>query len=539
MIQFVASTRGGSRQFFPSHRLHRIATLGLMAGVCLLTQILSCPIANADTATRPNIVLMLSDDMGWADPSFHGGDVALTPNLNRLAGGSLQLTQFYAHSVCAPTRCALMTGRYAFRNWMDWRSEDFGKPSYLKKLGLELAHDPSGTPTRMLHGLDTGEHTIAEALKAAGYETALIGKWHLGEWLPEQLPMGQGFDHQYGHYGWGIDYNNYTIPHNSPARFAVYDWHRNQQPIDEQGYSTDLFANEAVRLISQRSPDNPFFIYLPFNAIHGPLEEIPRYTETLDKRSAALKCLDDAVGRVVGAIDQYGFADNTVVIFANDNGGLTEEVNRPYRGTKNTTFEGGVRVPCIMRWPGKLPAGATCDAMMHVVDLLPTLVSIAGGSTDDCRKLDGFDMTEVLTMGAANPRTEIIYEVAGSVRLPTIRQGDYKLMGEMLFDIVRDPTESNDIAAEHPELVAKMKTRLQSVGKERPPLEKVLGTPPRLMDPPQPYVYGQAENANVPEWLKRRVDAVRSKQPQSWPPGETPWPQAPTGATIQYTGDGR
>ena len=508
-----------------------VRLMGLLSVLVVATRI--------DAADQPNIVLMLSDDMGWADPSFHGGKRDLTPNLERLAGESVRLDQFYAHSVCAPTRCALMTGRYAFRNWMDWRSEDFGKPSYLKKLGMKLAHNAQGTPTRMLHGLDTKEYTIAEALRDAGYFTGIVGKWHLGEWLPEHLPMGQGFDHQYGHYGWGIDYNNYTIPHNSPAVFAVYDWHRNQQPLDEQGYSTDLFANETVRLIAEQNEDQPFFLYVPFNAIHGPLEEIPRYTDTLDKRAAALKCLDDAVGRIVGAIDQYGFAENTIVIFANDNGGLTEEVNRPYRGTKNTTFEGGVRVPCIIRWPGKLKPGSTWDGMMHVVDLLPTLVSVAGGSTEPCRTLDGMDLSKALLQGSPSPRSEIIYEVSGSVRLPTIRSGDFKLMGDMLFNIKDDPAESNDIAAKHPETVARLKARLDQVGKERPSLQQMLGNPPRLMNPPQPYVYGQAENEGAPEWLKRRVNAVRSKQPESWPPGKTPWPQAPTGATIKYSGDGR
>ncbi|MCO8121497.1 arylsulfatase [Stieleria sp. TO1_6] len=487
----------------------------------------------------PNIVLMLSDDMGWSDPGFQGGDKELTPNMDRLADQGLRLTQFYAHSVCAPTRSALMTGRYAFRNWMDWRSEDFGKPSYLAKLGLELPHTPGGEPTRMLHGLDTSEYTIAEALRAAGYFTALVGKWHLGEWLPEQLPMGQGFDHQYGHYGWGIDYNNYTIPHNAPARYAVFDWHRNQQPLDEQGYSTDLFANEAVRLISQQSSEQPFFLYVPFNAIHGPLEQIPRYTDSLDKRSAALKCLDDAVGRIVGAIDQYGFAQDTLLVLANDNGGLTEAVNAPYRGTKNTTFEGGVRVACVMRWPGKLPAAQTSDAMMHVVDFLPTFVAIAGGDTSPCRPLDGMDMTAVLTQGAPSPRREIVYEVSGSVRLPTIRDGDYKLMGDALYDIRNDPSETTDVADKHPDVVAKLKARLDQVGKQRPPLSKVLGSPPRLMDIPLPAVYGREENRQVPEWLARRIEAVRSTQPKSWPPGETPWPQAPTGATIEYSGDGR
>ncbi|QDU61198.1 Arylsulfatase [Planctomycetes bacterium Pan216] len=502
-------------------------------------------LSNRTTATaqpasqKPNIVLILTDDMGWADPGFHGGNPDLTPNLDRLAKQGARFSQFYAHSVCAPTRSALMTGRYAFRNWMDWRSEDFGKPSYLAKLGLQLAHDQHGEPTRMLHALDTNERTVAEVLQDAGYFTAILGKWHLGEWLPEHLPMGQGFDHQYGHYAWGIDYNNYTIPHNAPARFAVYDWHRNQKPLDEQGYSTDLIANEAVRLIAAQPKNRPFFLYVPFNAIHGPLEEIPRYLDQYDKRSAALRCLDDAIGRIVGAIDQYGFADDTLLLVVNDNGGLREEFNKPYRGTKNTTFEGGVRVPCVMRWPGKIEPGTTNDGMMHVVDVLPTFAAIAGESPTGSRPLDGMDMSDVITGERPSPRSEIIFEVEGSVRLPTIRSGKYKLMGDALYDIERDPSEATDIAAKHPGIVNRLKKQLTEVGKERPPLATVIGDPPVLMEPPLPYVYGQRENEQVPTWLKRRVDAVRAKQPTSWPKGQTPWPQAPSGATIDYKGDGR
>ena len=183
----------------------------------------------------------------------------------------MQLTQHYTHSVCAPTRGAFLTGRYAFRNWMDWRSEDFGKPSYLKALGLTLANNDRGEPTRRIHALPTEERTIAEALKEAGYSTALVGKWHCGEWLPEHLPMAQGFQHQYGHYAWGIDYYSKSIVHNAPARFAVYDWHRNQQPLQEEGYATDLFAAEAERVIAAQKKDRPFFLYVPFNAVHGPL----------------------------------------------------------------------------------------------------------------------------------------------------------------------------------------------------------------------------------------------------------------------------
>ena len=518
---------------FSARRKHAASALLCVCAAVMLT--LPASVSSAAPPERPNIVLIMADDLGWADPGFNGGDPELTPHIDRLASQGTRLTQFYMTPVCATSRAALMTGRYPFRTWMDWRSEDFGKPSYLAKLDMTLAHLPDGTPTRRIHALDTGERTVAEALHEAGYFTALLGKWHLGEWLPEHLPMGQGFDHQYGHYGWGIDYTNYTIPHNAPATFCVYDWHRNQRPVYEQGYTTDLIANEAVRLLAEQSRDQPFFYYIAFNAIHGPLEQIPRYHPQYDKRAAALKCLDDAVGRIVGAIDQHGLAENTLVIFTNDNGGLTEHVNRPYRGTKNTTYEGGIRVPCVMRWPDRLDAGATNDQLMHVVDFFSTFVSLAGGSLEQDRPLDSIDMTDAIFAGRPSPRDEIIIEVTGSVRLPSIRRGRYKLVGAALYDLVADPSETTDVAGKHPQLVAVLKQRLQDVGHQRPPL----GDRPLLMDPALPYVYGRDENRRAPEWVKQHVDAIRATQPQEWPAGETPWPQAPKDGVIIYTGDGR
>jgi arylsulfatase A-like enzyme len=347
--------------------------------------------------------------------------------------------------------------------------------------------------------------------------------------------MGQGFDHQYGHYAWGLDYNNYTIPHNAPAVFCVYDWHRNQQPVLEQGYTTDLIANEAVRLLVDHDRQKPFFHYIAFNAIHGPLEEIPRHTDKLDKRSAAIKCLDEAVGRILGTIEHLGIAENTLVIFTNDNGGLTEEVNRPYRGTKNTTYEGGIRVPFIARWPGKLVPGTTNDELVHVTDLYPTLVTIAGGSLKQELPIDGMAMNRVWFESEPSPRTEIVIEVAGSVRLPSLRHGDFKLVGDELYNLADDPSEQQNVAVQYPDRVAAMKLRLHEVGKERPPL----GELPVLMEPALPYVYGRDENANVPRWIKDHVDAIRAKQPQHWPAGQTPWPQAPKNGKIIYAGDGR
>ena len=496
--------------------------------------------ANSDVkGSRPNIVFILADDMGWNEVGFNGLDPDITPHINRLRDEGTSLTQFYVHAVCAPTRAAFLTGRYAFRTWSDWRSEDFGKPSYLKNLGLTLERNAEGDETRRIHGLDTEERTIAEALKQAGYFTGLIGKWHCGEWLPEHLPMGQGFMHQYGHYGWGIDYNNYTIPHNAPARYAVYDWHRNQEPLYEDGYATDLFANETVRLIAEHknSPHGrkPFFFYVAFNAIHGPLEEIPRYTGKYDKRYAALKCLDDAVGRIVGAVDQYGYKEDTLVIFANDNGGLRDEMNAPYRGHKNTNYEGGVRVPCVFRWPGKLEAGGTNDGMMHIVDLYSTLITIGKGSHRQKRVVDSIDMTDTIFANISSSRDEIIFEVSGSVRFPAIRMGDYKLIGKELYNVVVDPSESEDIASKHPQIVARLTDRVDEAGSERPPMPDVS----RLMSPALPWVYGQEENDNAPEWVKEEVRRIRATQPKEWAPGTTPWPQAPIDGKIIYTGDGR
>ncbi len=507
--------------------------LAVLLGLALLG-CESAPDTDGSSPVQPNIVFILADDMGWNEVGFNGADSMLTPHIDALKAQSLSLTQFYVHAVCAPSRSAFLTGRYPFRTWTDWRSEDFGKPSYLAKLGLSLAVNSEGEETRRIHALSTDEVTIAEKLGALGYHTAIAGKWHCGEWLAEHLPMGQGFMHQYGHYAWGIDYTNYTIPHNAPARFAVYDWHRNQEPVYEQGYTTDLIANEVARLIAdhrRRSDSRPFFYYVPFNAIHGPLESIPRYTDQLSNRYAALKCLDDAVGRITGALDQAGYAKNTLLVFCNDNGGLRENMNAPYRGTKNTNYEGGVRVICLVRWPGKVSPGES-NQLMHITDFFPTFAHIAGGSTVG---VDGIDMTEVLLGESESARQEIVFEVSGSVRRPTIRRGEYKLIGSELYNIVQDPSETTDLADDRPEVVQALRLRLDSIGAERPPLPDMS----LLMSPALPWVYGQSEDRDAPDWLKNHIRRIRDAQPQSWAPGETPWPQAPKDGKILYTGDGR
>ena len=237
----------------------------------------------------------------------------------------------------------------------------------------------------------------------------------------------------------------------------------------------------------------------------------------------------------MNAVDQSGFGNNTLVIFANDNGGLREEMNAPYRGTKNTNYEGGVRVPCVMRWPEKIKANSTNDGMMHVTDLFSTFATLAGASLDQERPLDGKNMTDVLFGDSKSPRDEIIFEVSGSVRFPAIRKGKYKLVGKELYDLEADPSEKTDIAAKNPKIVKQLTDRVTSVGKERPPLTGI----DRLMSPALPWVYGQKENTAVQNWVKQEVQKIRNTQPKEWAPGTTPWPQAPKDGKIIYTGDGR
>ncbi|MDA7993828.1 MAG: sulfatase-like hydrolase/transferase, partial [Pirellulales bacterium] len=194
------------RRVFPNSALCTVVAVVFVAfQVVVLPVWVYAEAKNLVGESHPNIILILADDLGWADPGFHGGDKKLTPNIDQLAQQGMRLSQFCMTPVCATSRSALLTGRYPFRQWMDWRSEDFGKPDYLALLNIPLATLSDGTPTRRIHGLSPNERTLGNALQEAGYTTAMIGKWHLGEWLPEHLPLARGFDHQYGHYGWGID----------------------------------------------------------------------------------------------------------------------------------------------------------------------------------------------------------------------------------------------------------------------------------------------------------------------------------------------
>ena len=438
---------------------------------------------------RPNIVLFLSDDMGWDQVGFTGGTEVPTPAIDSIARDGVRLTNFYVQPVCTPTRGCVMTGRYSWKNGTETR------PSALAAFGMLK-----------------DERTIAEALRDAGYATWICGKWHLGEWQTAHLPTSRGFDHHYGFYGALIDSFTHT-------RDGILDWHRNRKPVVEEGYSSFLLADEASRLIEQHDGMKPFFLYLPFNAVHGPNQAPDEYLKKYahlgraGPQRAQLACMDVAVGQVLKAIKDKGIDGTTLVMFTNDNGGPARmTTNGPYRGGKSAYHEGGVRVPAAMRWTGRIRSGATSDAMLHAADLFPTFCHLAGADTSKGLPLDGLNAWEAIYGSGKSPRTEIVHS------LHVIRQGDWKLIekganyynwGEQplqLYNIREDPSETNNLAEAEPELVKQLRERLAYHRQFARPEESHGRIPER------PVTYGEEENARYGTALRDRVAEIRKSE---------------------------
>ncbi len=411
---------------------------------------------------KPNILFILADDLGWKDVGFHGSDIR-TPNLDKLAVAGVRLEQFYAQPMCTPTRAALMTGRYPMR------------------YGLQTAVIPTGAT----YGLATDEWLLPQSLKAAGYNTAIIGKWHLGHADQKYWPKQRGFDHQYGPLIGEIDYFTHECE-------GKVDWYRNNKMIKEKGYSTALFGNDAVKFINEYDPAKPFFLYLAFNAPHTPYQApqdyLDRYQNISDPNrrayAASITAMDDQVGRVLAALDSRKMRENTLIVFMSDNGGTRNAMfagamadvskakipcdNGPFREGKGMNYEGGTRVVALASWPGHLPAGTTNNAMMHVTDWFPTLAGLAGASTAPCKALDGLDMWPALSQDKPSPRTELVYNI--EPYRAAIRQGDWKLVWRTvlpssveLFNIPNDPAEKENLAAQHPEKVAALQQRVNEL----------------------------------------------------------------------------
>ena len=442
-------------------------TLRLTLLVTAFTLLAVMPQLSAAQAadSKPNILYIVADDLGWKDVGYHGSDIR-TPTIDALANKGAKLEQFYAQPMCTPTRAALMTGRYPLR------------------YGLQTAVIPQGHS----YGLATDEWLLPQSLKDAGYETAIIGKWHLGHADRKFWPLQRGFDHQYGPLIGEIDY----FTHKAGGKV---DWYRNNKVVEEEGYSTTLLGNDAVKLIEAHDPATPLFLYLAFNAVHtpyqAPQEYLDRYKDIKDPSrrayAAAATAMDEQIGRVVAALAAKKMLDNTLIVFQSDNGGTRNAMfagaitdmskvvlpadNGPYRDGKASLYEGGTRVVAFANWPGHIKEGSTVNEMIHTVDLYPTLVDLAGGHLGKNKPLDGMDVWATISAGKPSPRTEIVYNIepfrAG------IREGDWKLIWHTtlpqsieLYNIAEDPSETKNLAADHPDKVAQLQKRANELAAE-------------------------------------------------------------------------
>jgi arylsulfatase A-like enzyme len=440
--------------------IHRMLTT---ATIALVISCASTPAIAADR--KPNIIYILADDLGWKDVGYHGSDIK-TPNIDKLASGGARLEQFYAQPMCTPTRAALMTGRYPFR------------------YGLQTLVIPSGHT----YGLPTDEWLLPQALKDAGYATAIIGKWHLGHGDQKFWPRQRGFDYQYGPLIGELDYFTHE-------QHGVVDWYRDNKRVEEPGYTTTLLGNDAVKLINAHDSGAPLFLYLTFNAPHtpyqAPQEYLDQYKDIPDPSRRAyagsITAMDDQIGRIVDALDKKHMRENTLIVFQSDNGGTFNAMfagegdmskikipcdNGPYRNGKGSIYEGGTRVPALVNWPGHVKPGIV-DGMLHVVDMYPTLVGLAGGQLGKNKPLDGMDVWATISEGKPSPRTEVIYNIepfrAG------VRQGDWKLVWRTLlpaavelYNIPQDPSEKTNLAEQNPDKVAELQKRANELATASP-----------------------------------------------------------------------
>jgi arylsulfatase A-like enzyme len=408
------------------------------SGLCFTKKVLSAR-ASQKSESRPNIVLIVSDDQGYADSSCydHPKEVA-TPNIDRLATEGVLLTNGYASAyVCAPTRAGLLTGRYQ------------------QRFGFYAAGD-----SRI--GLPLSEVTVADMLKKRGYATAVIGKWHVGI-EPQYHPLKRGFDEFYGFLGHGAhDYFNLKI---TDEYNSIY---RNDRRINDTGYLTDNLARESVSFIEQHQ-NKPFFLYLPFNAVHWPLQALQKYIKrfnTGDKNRdiylAMLTSMDEAIGKVLDALKRTGADDNTLIIFFSDNGGARKNFanNGALRDFKQSVYEGGIRVPFIVRWPGKLPKGTVCDEPVISLDALPTICAAVGVGLPNNRVYDGKNMLPTLRGRTKGPLHKNLFWDDG-VKQWAVREGKWKLLynreGSLeLYDLEADISEKNNLVKQRPEIAKRL-----------------------------------------------------------------------------------
>jgi arylsulfatase A-like enzyme len=423
---------------------------------------------SAAESTKPNIIVIVADDMGYADIGVHGCKDIPTPNIDSLAKNGVMCTHGYvSHPYCSPTRAGLLTGRYQ------------------QRFGHEFNPGPPTDRTAGI-GLPTSEVTLADRLKAAGYKTGIVGKWHLGHTDDKFHPLERGFDEFFGFLGGAHSYLRSGTGHT-----AIF---RGREEVQEKEYLTDAFAREGVAFINKHAKE-PFFLYWTFNAVHGPMEAAEKYLKRFpdikdEKRrtyAAMLAALDDGIGRGLAALKEAKVDENTLIFFVSDNGGpesVNASDNGPFNGVKGTTYEGGIRVPFLIQWKAGLPAGKVYEQPVIALDHLPTALAAAGAEPKSGAKLDGVNLLPYLRGEKTSPPHDALYWRFGGQM--AIRMGDWKLVkatagrgkaggggaasrrekatveGAALFNLKDDIGEQTDLATKHPDKVKELATAWQA-----------------------------------------------------------------------------
>ncbi len=427
---------------------------------------MGCSLLAAGAAPRPNIIYILADDLGWKDVGFHGGAIK-TPYLDALAQRGARLERFYTQTYSSATRAALLTGRHPMR------------------YGFQTL---SILPWSQ-YGLPNDEHLLSEALKQAGYRTAMLGKWQLGHYKKDFWPTRRGFESFYGSFNGDLDCVRKTNVLRQP------DWHRNDRPIREDGYCTTLIGRDAVRIIEKHDRIKPLFLFLSFNAPQSPLTAPKAYLDRfpelrdLDQRAyaAAVTALDDAIGKVIAAIEARGMTQDTLVIFHSDNGGavpnqypsgdgdIKRQVadNGPYRDGKGSLYEGSLRVVAIASWPEKIPPGIVTEPI-HITDMYPTLLGLAGAGAGQIKPLDGVNQWPAIAEAKLSPRRELLLGMEDF--RAALMVDDWKLIvysrlpvRHELYHVQDDPSEEDNRASREPRRVQDMLERLNEYAWEMAP----------------------------------------------------------------------
>lgn len=402
-------------------------------------------------ADRPNVILINCDDLGYGDIGCYGSPVNATPTIDRMAAEGLRLDSFYmASPVCSPSRAALLTGCYPPR--IGFGTFD-GLPVLFPGQGL---------------GLPTSEVTLARLLSDAGYRTQMVGKWHCGD-QPEFLPTRHGFDHWFGlpysnDMGRQVPLEGWDLPEYPPLPLMLDDEVVEQQP--DQAALTERYVTESVRFLRACARDDaPFLLYFAHLYVHVPLYVQPRFAAASRNGTygAAVACIDWAADVLLHELAALGLDEDTIVVFTSDNGSRAVDggSNDPLRGTKGSTWEGGMRVPCVVRWPGRIAPGRTSDEVATAMDLYPTLAALCGAEVPTDRTIDGRDITGLLLDDAPSPHEAFLYYWMDD--LEAVRVGRWKLhlakhgtAFTRLHDLVADPAEQVDVQADHPDVVAEL-----------------------------------------------------------------------------------